>query len=554
MRHFAILLLASVLVIPAYSQSEEMVKQVQPVTIKKDTYEQSFSSDANNACLVRFTVYNTKKGEETVYEFNAADLNPKTITFDTRKNEVMVEATTDRKRDLIRVYEDGVTEGYQNDVTILALGIQEARDLVSAWKEMVQQCQQQTAQTDMEGKSAAELLSFLEKSMGTIDQDDIQYDQSITHRTDKSAIITYQQINTQDGEDLQYTVNLADLDERSISFDTKGALVLVTAETQGGQNLVQVTENGQPENYQDEITLIATDIEQARLLEQAWRQLVSLTEDETEFISGNADPTVDATLDFLKKSVGVANTYEQSFWFDQNTRNGGGYLFNYQSISTDEGKEESYRWNVADVKPSNIELSVQKSNVFVAMTTADKSDLIAYSENGVLDNYTDKVAIRASTIEEARKLMYAFRHVTEKISDQSGKLELPATISATVNFLQQRVGNIANGDEKLAQSLEMQPDGPCTLVYRVVDEEDGDELIYEWGMSDLNEKSISLGTKGNTVFVEMETVGKRELIEVVENGEIDDYEKQVKIQAAGIEEAREIVTALQHLTGLCKEQ
>ena len=129
---------------------------------------------------------------------------------------------------------------------------------------MVRECQQQTQASEMEEKSAPELQEFLEKNVGNIDQGEIQLDQTITYDTDKSSIITYQRFDPQEEEDLQYVVNVADLDERSITFDTKGAFVIVTAEVQGGQDLVQVIENGRHEGYQDDLTFIASDIEQAR--------------------------------------------------------------------------------------------------------------------------------------------------------------------------------------------------------------------------------------------------------------------------------------------------
>ena len=74
--------------------------------------------------------------------------------------------------------------------------------------------------------------------------------------------------------------------------------------------------------------------------------------------------------------------------------------------------------------------------------------------------------------------------------------------------------------------------------------------MYEWGMGDLNEKKITLRTKGNAVFTQLETAGGRELIEAMKNGEVEDYKKTVTIQAGSVEEVREIVAALKHLTGV----
>ena len=552
---------ACLLVLPAHAQpSQDVTELVQPVTIKGDVYEQSFSTQPENTCLVRFTVLNTKKGKETVFELNASDLNKRAVSFDTRKNEVTVKAMTQGKRDLIRVYEDGQVEGYQDEVSVLVPGIKEARLLVDALTEMASQCQEQQASADSSSdQSVSTLLSFLEDKVGEVSINDEQFDQAITHDAQNPSIITYERIEHSKGDELQYTVNLTDLNDRSIAFDTKGTAVWVIAETKGKRDLVQVHKNGQLDGYEDQIALMANDIEHARQLEQAWKQLVTLSESETEFLPSNADPSVAETLRFLEEHVGNVEVkddkYEQAFSYEENTRNGGvGYLLTYQVSDAGKGEEETYHWNMADMHPSSIQFDIQRSNVVVELQTLDKSDLIAYSEDGVLDGYTDGLAIRANSIEEARQLTQAFQHVAKKLNDQPATLSLPTTVSGTLDFLQQRVGEITVGEERFSQSIEAQSDGPCTLSYQIVDGDEGDEFVYEWNMTDLNESSISLNTKGNAVFASVETIGRRDLIEVMENGEVDDYEKQLDIRAAGIEEAREIIAALKQLASLCKTQ
>nr|WKN35074.1 hypothetical protein K4G66_22105 [Tunicatimonas sp. TK19036] len=540
------------------SYGQTVAELVQDVTIKGDLYEQSFSAQSDNDCLARFTILDTKKGEETVFEMNIADLNHRAISFDTRKNEVTVQASTQNKRDLIRVYEDGQIDGYQNEVTVLVSGIEEARKLVDAMKEMVQQCEQKVEDNQVSVQGFTELLSYLEGNVGEVELNDEQFDQVITRDANQPAIITYQRTDRTKGEELHYTVNLADLDERSISFDTKGVAVWVTADTQGKRDLIQIQENGQLDGYQDQVALMATDIEHARRLVQAWKQLVASSESDTEFIAGNTDPGITETLDFLTEHVNPIavneDSYEQSLSYEKNPSNGGsGYLLTYQFTDASKGEEQTFHWNMADMHPASIQFDIKKNNVVIGVQTLSKADLIAYSEDGVLDGYTNEVTLFASSIEEARKLTQAFQHLAKKINDQPTSLELPATSSATLTFLQQRVKEITIGNERFTQNIEAQSDGPCMLLYRIVDEQEGDEVVYEWNMTDLDESSISLGTKGNAVFASLETIGKRELIEVLENGEVDDYAKTLSIRASGIEEAREIIAALKHLANLCKD-
>ncbi len=537
---------------------EPVAQLVQPVTVKGDVYEQSFSAQEENSCLVRFTAVDAKKGEETVFELNAADLNERAIAFETRKNEVTVKATTQGKRDLIRVYEDGEIDGYQDELSLLATGIEEARNLVEALKDLAGQCQQQASVEDEADQSAAALLASLEEQVGEVSFNETQFDQAITHDAEQPSIITYERTERGAGDTQQFTVNLADLNERSIHFNTEGAMVWVMAETQKKNDLVQVMENGQLDGYQDEIAFLATDIEQARRLERAWKKLVAMSEGETEFLPGNADPSLEQTLDFLTERVAPVevkgNKFEQSFSYAKSPRNGGGYQLTFQVTEVGKGEEQTYQWNMVDMHPSSIRFDIQKNRAVVEAQTLDKSDLIAYSEDGVLDGYTDALAVLANSIEEARKITLALQHLAQKTSDQAATLTLPTTASATLEFLQARVGAVAEGEDRLDQSIEASSEEACLLEYRVVDQEKGDELVYAWNMNDLNENSLLMGTKGSAVFISLETIGKRDLIEVIENGEVDDYEKGFSLRAEGIEEAREIIAALKQLTKLCKEK
>ena len=122
------------------------------------------------------------------------------------------------------------------------------------------------------------------------------------------------------------------------------------------------------------------------MLEQAWRQLVASSEgkNETAFMPGATSPSTEQTLQFISSSVEEvkAASYEQSFWFEKNTRNGGGYLCYYQMIDTEEGEEKTFQWNMTDVDSNDIALAIQRNQALVKLPTAAKADVVAYSENG----------------------------------------------------------------------------------------------------------------------------------------------------------------------------
>ena len=200
-------------------QQATLVEAVQNVQVKGDTYEQSFSYNTDNPCLLTFTIFDTDRGEETIYEVNATDLNEYKIRFDTQGKAVQVEAETRGSRDLVRVLEDGEVNGYEDGFEIYATGIENARDLVNALKEVVKTCNEQNNQILVNGKASPSLneaLLFLESEIRELKVGSQSYDQSFSYQNDQSTLITYSWQDLSEGGSRKYVANVADFNEQSV--------------------------------------------------------------------------------------------------------------------------------------------------------------------------------------------------------------------------------------------------------------------------------------------------------------------------------------------------
>ena len=107
-----------------------------------------------------------------------------------------------------------------------------------------------------------------------------------------------------------------------MSFNTEKGAVWLTLETQGERDLIQTYEDGELDDYEKEMEIMATDIEQARVLEKALKLLVASSADQTQdaFIPGNPEPDLNTTARYLTEQVGNVNlgkeVYEQFFSYD----------------------------------------------------------------------------------------------------------------------------------------------------------------------------------------------------------------------------------------------
>ncbi|MEQ9443485.1 MAG: hypothetical protein RIG62_30885 [Cyclobacteriaceae bacterium] len=417
MYHFKILLLPIGLLLAqtVWGQHALLTDAVQDVQVKNEIYEQSFSYDAENTCLLTFTVLDTDKGEETVYEVNAADLNEHKVRFDTQGKAVLVEAETRGSKDLVRVIEDGEIKGFDDGFEIYASGIENARNLVTALKEVVKTCNEQNKEILVAGNANPtfnEALTFLSSEIGDMKVGSKEYGQSFAFETDQSTMITYTWEDLTEGESLKYIANVADFNEQSVSFNTKGGNVWLALETQGGRDLIQTYENGELDDYESKIEIMASEIEQARVLEKALKVMVAAAaqQQEPSFLPGNASPDLGTTTRFLQEQVGTVTLskaiYEQTFTYEATAQQ-----IRYDVTELSKAEKHSYLFNPADINVNTIGFDTRGSEVLIQLETQADRDLIQVLENDEVDGYEDKVTLRTPGIEDARRWCSALKRL-----------------------------------------------------------------------------------------------------------------------------------------------
>ena len=557
-------ILPFLLVLPApvaYAQSADLAEAVQDVTVKDDTYEQAFSYDEANTCLLTFTVLDTDEGEETVYQVNAADLNEHKVRFDTQSKAIVVEAETRGGKDLVRVLEDGQVDGFDDGFELYADGIENARDIVKALKEIVTGCNGANKNITVNGKADPtfnEALNFLSSEIGEISIGQEEFNQSFTYDSEQPTVITYTWEDPSEGETRKYVANVADFNEQSVSFNTKNGNVWLTLETQGERDLIQTYEDGEPDDYDSEIQMMAADIEQARVLEKALKALIATAADRTQdsFIPGTAKPSLDATADYLTNNVGDVvlskDTYEQAFSYDAAQ-----HQLIYEVTEVGDGDKNTFRVNPADLNVNSIGMDTKGSGALITLETQAERDLIQVLENDVVDGYDNEMTMYAPNVEAGRHWVEALKRLVllGRDGQQDAFAALGNTLdqAATLRFLEENVRRVEAGEEAYQQTFATASGNQCLITYTLLDEDEGEEEIYEWNMADINDNSVAFDTKGEDILVTLVTIGERDLIKVIEDGEVDGYEDEIELRANNIEEARALVSAFKHLAGLCEK-
>lgn len=553
-------LLFSLVNILAFGQAtqQHLTELVEDVSIKDKNYQQTLAFESDNPCLLTLTVVDPK-GNEQMYAWNAADMNENRVTMTTKRNEVLVQVETGGSRDLIRIYENGEANSFDDALTIRANDIEHAREIVAELKALSKECGESQKEITIDGKKDPDVttaLNYLKKSIGAVTTDGEEYTQSFIYDAKEGDMVTYE-IKSGDGKTLTYLFNIADLNSKDVYFDTKGGGVFVSLETQGGKDLVQVYENDVVDGFESAFNILAYDVEEARRLEKAWKIFISSAEEHKprDFMAGNPNPNWKQTLDYLMAQVQDVSlgkdAYEQSFSYDQATD-----MLTYVVIEKDGGDKISYHWHMADINANDIDFETKGSAVMVTMTTEDKRDLIQQVEEEQVQGYENELVIYTEKIEPARDLLNAFKHLAgmagEHYSSQFIKGQESPGKTATIAYLKQTIGEVKVGDDSYTQSI-AEKDDDCLVTFSILNENKGKEEVMSWNMADINAKKTDFSTKGSAVLVTVETQGKRDLIEVVEDGEVDGYESAVSVLAKDVHEARKIVGALKHWAKLCEK-
>ncbi|MEO1213684.1 MAG: hypothetical protein AAFY45_09180 [Bacteroidota bacterium] len=530
------------------------------IQTKKSEFGQSFGMQdgADEACMVWYQKTPFGKGDEERFTFNAADLNENRIQFNTRKDLVILTAAAKGKKDLIRTYENGEVTGYTDEVEMYASSVEDARKLVEELKSLAASCGERMDTNSGLGEDPDkdQVLAYLEENIGEVQINDDRFDQKFTYDRDNSSLITYTLSDIADDKVMVYKLNAMDFNVARIDFDTDKKQVVIDTEIKGKRNLVQVEENGELKNFANKMRFLAPDIESARNLTLVLKDLARISEDEQGNIATlRSDTSPEAALEYLGENVEKViineDGYDQSFSQDSDLP----YIVNYEF--QEEGSEDvqNFQLNLSDMDPSSVDFDVKRNAVFVTAKTSGNDRLIREEKNNALAGFRNNLSIRVSDIESARALQAnLYQAVKYYRENRTNNFELSypdAEIGDAIAYCKGNIKKIAIDDKSFGQTYEVGEEGECLAEIEVENIDKGETTGYLFNWQDINPSKISFSTKGKEVFVSGETKGKKDLIEVAENGEVDDYEKSFKILCSDIESARAMVAAMKLLAKSC---
>lgn len=394
------------------------------VEVNERVMEQTFTTDNDFNAICTFEIVDNGDDKSTKYVFNAADINPSSIDFETKNEFVYIEGQTNGNNKLISVFENGEKQNYTNKFSFYVEDIEAGRKMKNVFEQYVKKSAD-IKSNELEKlenlSSLSELNDFFTSNLTNVPVSNTSYKQSFSYENPDNYIVTFTVTDENKGETESYQVNLIDLNLSKTSFDTSGDVVKIETETSGRLNLVHYQLDGESGKYTNKITLWSSDIENARILVESLKKMITKAKEiyKPNFVSGVDNPTKEQCLVFLNKSFSKVvegdDAYELELKADE--ENSCKLMYKEHDVSKDETNE--YKFDLADINVDKLNFDSKGQEVKVHFEIKGGKKYIEIVEQGTSKGYDSKLDLKVPDIESARLICEALKVASAHCNENS---------------------------------------------------------------------------------------------------------------------------------------
>lgn len=345
-----------------------------------------------------------------------------------------------------------------------------------------------------------------------------------------------------------YIINPADIKKNGVKKVVKKNLIYVEVPT--SQKLIKLTTNNEKVSYVNSLKVYASDINNAR-------ELVSKIKEAIPRAQQLVDQRITLTtyqecINWLENNIGSVSSsswdYTQSI--NENSSYPGSIEFNKEIISTKSTENTKYLFNLLLLNPKTVSFKIYGDLFSVTVETNKAVKTIKYLEDGLQKNYTNKITIACSDIEQARDLRKVLKTIIPLAEESFNNSISPITNNSSgITRLNNLTGSFSINDSSFKQRFT----GECIIDYTKEYDKGDDTEISDFNLSlnDINKNKINYNSKGELLFVDIFTKNEEPFIKHITNGEDVKYEKMVRFYVPSIENAILLKQTLKDLIFLC---
>jgi hypothetical protein len=335
---------------------------------------------------------------------------------------------------------------------------------------------------------------------------------------------------------------ISDIDPESLNFNARGKSIQVSLATKNDQKFISYFEEGDFEEYTDEIELSMTEVDQTRGLIEALKEHIgSCKEDETTWESR------EAAMNWLTENIGKAQQDDVQ-WEQQFSEGKKSYLVQLKANSVDgKGNKESleFLFDMSDINSRSIRLEASGRTLVVEVPVKEGNRYIEV-RNGEEKEYTDELTIYCDDIEVARQVVNALSFAVSSTEPERPEW---AGYNEALEFLQGQMGEVKVGENRYNYGLQF--DLFVSDILNVsVDETDDDgsteKVTYSFYPADMMSQP-ELNVSRRDMSFEMNVKEGKDYIIRSSAGSISGYTSRMKLHAADIDQARDLISAWEYI-------
>lgn len=394
----------------SYDESLSWLKEnIQTFSINETTFDQAFTVDKEQPTIVRYTLAErSKKTVEQHWKFNLADLDPKKVNMKISNTEVFIEASTKKNNKYIYFEKDGTQGNYANTVQFMVNDFEQAKCMLTILEQAIKESESKDKGKYPEISSLQQGLDLLKANVGEI----ISGDEKTSQEIKASCIneFTFTEVPAKgDPVEEKSKFNFSDVQDNSVEINVRGKAISLDFNT-GRDKLVQPFKNGEVMNYTDDVSIMASDPENAKMLAHILPQVIKMCKEEPAFeaksdLAGNFEWVQEqlskTEMEGLDQSVQMIE--------DSDCK----WQFKVIEQGKKEDKEEIFEFNLIDLDEKGLKFKITGKNLSVEVNSAKGTKNIKYYENGEPDDYQDAFLIRMNNVEDARMMIAVFQKSIE---------------------------------------------------------------------------------------------------------------------------------------------
>lgn len=387
---------------------------IKKVQVNEAAITQTFSVDNDYSALCSIDVVENSNQKSTKYVFNASDINPASVDFETKNEFVFVEGQTNGNNKLIAVFENGEKQNYTNKFNFYVEDIEEGRKLKNVFEKYVKNANDiKSHEFEKLEKlnSLSELNDFFVSKLTGLTANKTSYKQSFSYKEPTNYICTFTLINENKSETESYNVNLIDLNMSKTNFDTSGDAVKIETETSGKTNLIGYQINGEPGKYTDKITFWSSSIEDARILVGTLYKMIAKANEvyKPNFVLGVDNPNKEQCLKFLNESFTKVVLGDEAFELELKADEENDCKLIYTEHDVSKDKTSEYKFGLGDLNTDQISFDARGQEVKIHLEIKGGKKFIEILEQGTPKGFDNKLDLKANDIESARLITEALK-------------------------------------------------------------------------------------------------------------------------------------------------